>query len=427
MFGIFRDRKTKNARQLFEMACKVYNYRKDVIAEQDAKDLAEMIKQLDELILDGKVGAKEYEELAQKLEVLMKKCGGRIYPTSSWTDNVDTIIVVGIVALGIRSFFLQPFKIPTNSMYPSFYGMTAEAYAPGEDAPGIGERIARFALKGANNYSLEAPADGDLLLEINAPQAARFRGGFINFEEKNVRKYFGIWPTRERQYIFEVGGKKLELNLPADFSLDTVIAKALPIGDAKNIIEYLNAAHDKKMITSKDGKIYINYGSVKRGDRVINFDILSGDMLFVDRFTYNFKKPKVGDSIVFLTKYCDGMTAMNNGVPDDKYYIKRLVGVGGDELKVEGDTLMRNGKPITGSPAFAKNAKKEGLYGGYLADGALSGGKTVKVEDGHYYAMGDNSYNSLDSRYWGQVPARALVGKSLIIFYPFTSRWGATK
>ena len=150
-------------------------------------------------------------------------------------------------------------------------------------------------------------------------------------------------------------------------------------------------------------------------------------MLFVDRFTYNFKKPKIGDSIVFLTKYCDGMTAMNNGVPDDKYYIKRLVGVGGDELKVEGDALLRNGKPITGSPAFGKNAKKEGLYGGYSADGALAGGKSVKVEEGHYYAMGDNSHNSLDSRYWGQVPAKALVGKSLIIFYPFTSRWGATK
>lgn len=80
------------------------------------------------------------------------------------------------------------------------------------------------------------------------------------------------------------------------------------------------------MIVSKDGRLFINYGPVRKGDRVINFDILSGDMLFVDRFTYNFKKPKIGDSIVFLTKYCDGMTAMNNGVPDDKYYIKRLVG-----------------------------------------------------------------------------------------------------
>ena len=118
---------------------------------------------------------------------------------------------------------------------------------------------------------------------------------------------------------------------------------------------------------------------------------------------------------------------MNNGVPEDKYYIKRLVGIGGDTLKVEGNTLVRNGKPIDGSPAFAKNAKREGLYGGYLADGALSGGKEVKVENGKYYAMGDNSHNSLDSRYWGQVPEKAIVGKSLIIFYPFTSRWGATK
>ena len=59
MFGIFRDRKTKNARQLFEMACKVYNYRKDVIAELVSLALGEMLKELDDLILDGKVGGKE--------------------------------------------------------------------------------------------------------------------------------------------------------------------------------------------------------------------------------------------------------------------------------------------------------------------------------------------------------------------------------
>lgn len=423
---MFGKRKRKNAKALFEMACKVYNYRRDVIAKEDAEQLAEMIRKLDEMILDGKVGSAEYEELAKGLEKLMRKCGGRVYPQSSWTENVDTIIVVGIVALGIRSFFLQPFKIPTNSMYPSFYGMTAQAYPAGEDAPNFPERVARFALKGASNYSLVSPEDGDLRVEINTPQTARFRGGFVAAETENGKK-FGFWPTRERRYEFFVGDKKLDLKLPADFSLDSVIYKALPIGKADNIIEYLTAANERKMLENRDGRLFINYGKVKRGDRIINFDILSGDMLFVDRFTYNFKKPKVGDSIVFLTKYCDGMTAMNNGVPEDKYYIKRLVGVGGDTLKVEGDTLVRNGKPIDGSPAFAKNAKREGLYGGYLADGALSDGKEVKVENGKYYAMGDNSHNSLDSRYWGQVPEKAIVGKSLIIFYPFTSRWGATK
>lgn len=66
-----------------------------------------MIKELDEAILDGKVGTKEYDALSERLEKLMKKCGGRVYPASSWTENVDTVIVVGIVALGIRSFFLQ--------------------------------------------------------------------------------------------------------------------------------------------------------------------------------------------------------------------------------------------------------------------------------------------------------------------------------
>ena len=47
-----------------------------------------------------------------------------------------------------------------------------------------------------------------------------------------------------------------------------------------------------------------------------------------------------------------------------------------------------------------------------------------KVEDGNYFAMGDNSYNSKDSRSFGQFPKNAVIGKAFFIYFPFTDRWG---
>ncbi len=410
MFGFFKSKKQKSAKELLSMAYKVYNYRCDLMSENDASQMSGMIGELDELVLDGKAGTNEYNSLADKLEKLMRKCGGTIYPLSSIADYVDMIVVAGILALGIRYFFLQPFKIPTNSMYPSFYGMTHRVYPGDEPYPSLPERALRFALKGAENYNITAPRDGDLYIELNGSG-----GGSFSYEIVPIKKFF-VWPSYERRYTLNIGGRDMTLALPADFQIDKVLAEAFP--------DALKPGASAVLI---DGRPMLKLGTFKKGERMLNFDILGGDMLFVDRFTYNFRKPKIGEPIVFKTKYCEGMTRMNNGVPDDKYYIKRLVGSGGDILKVGNNTLFRNGDPIKGSPAFEHNAKREGLYCGYRAEGALANGASVSVPDKHYYAMGDNSANSLDSRYWGYVPERAIVGKSLIIFYPFTSRWGATK
>ena len=421
----FGNKKKKSAKDLVSMAYKVYNYRCHTMGD-DAQVMRKMIEELDDLILDAKLDTPEYESLAKRLETMMLKHGGKIYPLTSWADNVDMIIVAGILAIGVRSFFLQPFKIPTNSMYPSFYGMTAEVYPDASQAPKLPERAMRFLLKGASNYSLYAPESGELTLEINPPNSVAARNGLAKFDMKAVKEYF-VWPTYQRNYKFCVGNSEVGLNLPADFSLDSILAKAFN-GDPKNdLSEFLRKLSNEDRIVAKNGKLLIKLGNVKKGEQFLNFDILSGDMLFVDRFTYNFKRPKIGDAIVFRTKFCDGMTRMNNGVPDDKYYIKRLVGQGGDTLKVEGSTLMRNGKPIEGSVAFKANSERLGDYCGYRAEGALKDGQTVKIDPKNYYAMGDNSANSLDSRYWGLVPQEALVGKSLIIFYPFTDRWGASK
>jgi len=44
-----------------------------------------------------------------------------------------------------------------------------------------------------------------------------------------------------------------------------------------------------------------------------------------------------------------------------------------------------------------------------------------------FVALGDNSGNSLDSRYWGFVPEKAVIGKAFFIYYPFTRRWGVAE
>ncbi len=396
---------------MLSAAYKVYNYRRDLMTEADAEQMSKTIGELDELVLDGKIGTDGYAARAGKLEKLVRKYGRTIYPLSTVADYVDMIVVAGILALGIRYFFLQPFKIPTNSMYPSFYGMTHQTYTGDDPIPSTPEKIFRFLLKGAENYDITAPCDGDLYIAL-----AGFENLSPAFEIVPVKKFF-VWPSYERRYTLNIGGRDTVLAVPADFPIDKVLEDAFP-GAFKS---------EGSAVVSMDGRPMLKLGTFKKGGRMLNFDILGGDMLFVDRFTYNFRKPKIGEPVVFKTKYCGGITRMNNGVPDDKYYIKRLVGSGGDILKVNGNTLYRNGNPISGSPAFERNAKKEGLYCGYKDEGALANGASVSVPGRNYYAMGDNSANSLDSRYWGYIPERAIVGKSLIIFYPFTPRWGATK
>jgi signal peptidase I len=159
---------------------------------------------------------------------------------------------------------------------------------------------------------------------------------------------------------------------------------------------------------------------VRKGETILSFDILTGDLLFVDRLSYNFVPPKVGSGFVFKT---GNIPALKERV-GDRYFVKRLVGLPGDTLEVRPPVLWRNGNPIEGSPAFGRNARQEGLYPGYTNTGRLPAGETLTVEPHFYFAMGDNSPDSYDSRGWGFVPEKDVVGRPLFIYYPLTSRWG---
>src|ERR1039458_9868329 len=87
---------------------------------------------LDELSAAIKEGHKgriniKAEELQFAAEKWLKP-----YPSPAWRENVEVLLVALAVAMGIRTFFLQPFKIPTGSMQPTLFGVTSENYlAPG--------------------------------------------------------------------------------------------------------------------------------------------------------------------------------------------------------------------------------------------------------------------------------------------------------
>ncbi len=149
-----------------------------------------------------------------------------------------------------------------------------------------------------------------------------------------------------------------------------------------------------------------------------------GDHLFVDRWTYHFKEPARGDIVVFVT---DGLKTTSG-----PYYIKRLIGMPGDTLKIVDRTIFvqekQSGKFVPITDFKNKNINKiyemKGAYHGHLPAGLLSDEKEFHVPENHYFMMGDNSSNSSDSRDWGPVPRQNIVGKAFFIFWPFSRRWG---
>ncbi|MDR0351077.1 MAG: signal peptidase I [Puniceicoccales bacterium] len=399
------------------IAKRIYNYRRDVLADDQLKTLEEIRHNL--LLTNTKSNTElniMCEEYREKLQLI----GGDIFPQSFIAENAEILMFAAILSLGIRTFFFQPFKIPTNSMLPTYAGMTFEL--TGKKLSKL-ERLKRFIFLGAINYSMKTQSTGTVYVPLMKKSKNKRHdssyGGVIDYEIVNARKWFGLLPTKLREYTFIVGNKPSSLRVPLDFSLDDVVLEAL---FNKNVTYHdIIANNNKNSFVKINDRMFFNTEIKKNaGEEVLSFDILTGDMLIVNKFAYNFMPPKIGDPIVFKTRK---IKALNS----DKYYIKRLVGTPHDALHIENSGLMRNGTEITGSKAFHNNKLKTNNYPGYVARGNLAKGREVIVPAENYFALGDNSPNSLDSRYWGFVPSKEIVGQAIIIMYPFTHRWGLAK
>ena len=189
--------------------------------------------------------------------------------------------------------------------------------------------------------------------------------------------------------------------------------------------------YDDKAHRTLRGRSACPFGrSVRKGDPIVRFDLLAGDQLIVDRLSFNFVRPTVGQGFVFRSDDIPGIMRRYGA----EFLIKRLIGAPGDRIEIRDPMIYRNGAPITGSVAFDLNARKVAPYLGYenakRTDSRYSmlfPGEVVTVPENVYLALGDNSHNSLDGRFWGFVPEKDVVGHPLFIYYPFTRRFGTAK
>jgi signal peptidase I len=160
--------------------------------------------------------------------------------------------------------------------------------------------------------------------------------------------------------------------------------------------------------------------------------VLIGDHMFVDKLSY---APQ-GPVSRFLLPYQDvrrgDIIVFKYPVDPTKDYVKRVIGIPGDHIRLSNKDLYLNGKKMNEPYVVHKTAYLDSYRDNFptepntrLAEGAyrmlaenVKNGEVVVPSD-YYFAMGDNRDNSLDSRYWGFVPRENIVGKPAIIFWSY--------
>ena len=132
----------------------------------------------------------------------------------------------------------------------------------------------------------------------------------------------------------------------------------------------------------------------------MNPTLKPGDKIFVNRLIYRFREPRRGDVIVF--RY-----------PEDpsRDFIKRLVAFGGETIEIAEGKVVINGEVINYPEIFQQiKYQNRGAYSPVDAQ--------ITIPKDCYFVLGDNSGSSRDSRYWGFVPHKLLLGRAFVIWWP---------
>jgi signal peptidase I len=124
--------------------------------------------------------------------------------------------------------------------------------------------------------------------------------------------------------------------------------------------------------------------------------LMNGEFVIVNKLAYRFSEPKIGDVIVF-----------HYPRDPEQEYIKRVIGLSGDQVRIMNGQVNVNGEPIQ-EPYIAAPPRYESSW---------------EVPESSLFVLGDNRNNSSDSHNWGPVPMENVIGKALFVYWP-PQQWG---
>ncbi len=377
------DRKgRKQARQFAKGVNRFLRYNDDLLSEEKRNEIVGLRDEFSGSIDDNGIARKKFEEMAENISKTCKKAVPAFRP-SLLKENIEVLFVAVVIAMGIRAYFIQQFKIPTGSMQPTLNGIIA--YPAPEVADG------RDEYRAADDYERPGPL-----------------GRFVD----------NIWFGRSHvEWRAKEDGDSLALGKSAFLSKPFLILFPRTYLYTRKGHRYAASGTKSRVqqLLTKD----ILKPSFRKGEILARGYIETGDMLIVNKWAYHWSKPKRGDVFVFNTWGIDGIP-LDDPRFGSQHYIKRIAGVPGDHIRIEQPNLLVDGEPAT-EPGIRRVMAAEGRYGGYWELGLFD---EFMLGPGEYLALGDNSRNSLDSRNWGPVPEDNIVGKAMFVFFPFGNHFG---
>ncbi len=363
----FTPRHIKEGKHYRHALKRLIHYKEDILGEKDLRVLLDLLTKLKQSLKSRR------REQIYAVRDEIERTVGRIAPPpkdAGWRENVEVFLVAIVIAAGVRAYFLQPFKIPTGSMQPTLFGIVG--HPTSTSPPNLLARAFQLVWLGRHYIDVTAKQD-DIILDLQ-------EATYLNF-----------------------------------FTFTTIIGE-----------------RSQYTVFAPRDTLYRDFGvqprrTFQKGETIARGYIETGDQIFVDKMAYHFLKPDRGDVFVFKTY---GIRRIEIGLPpgvDSQHYIKRLAGLPGDILRIDAPFFFINGAKAS-QWVFQRVMSCQDGYRGYSNmyqfPYLATPDQTFKVPDRSYFALGDNSYFSKDSRDFGTVPERNVTGKGLFVYWPFSRRWG---